>query len=131
MGEFFDQYIVLVQKKIKLYETINPDRNSLDMYLQGLRDELWEVEVEIKDNNLVYLEDELWDILRDYMNLLYILENEGKIRSRKNVFQRSFEKYWERVSDKEKWILRKETKDRQKRKLKKEYDNLYIDKNFI
>ena len=65
------------------------------------------------------------------MNLLYILENEGKIRSRKNVFQRSFEKYWERVSDKEKWILRKETKDRQKRKLKKEYDNLYIDKNFI
>ena len=92
MGEFFDQYIVLVQKKIKLYETINPDRNSLDMYLQGLRDELWEVEVEIKDNNLVYLEDELWDILRDYMNLLYILENEGKIRSRKNVFQRSFEK---------------------------------------
>ena len=122
MGEFFDQYIVLVQKKIKLYETINPDRNSLDMYLQGLRDELWEVEVEIKDNNLVYLEDELWDILRDYMNLLYILEN---------VFQRSFEKYWERVSDKEKWILRKETKDRQKRKLKKEYDNLYIDKNFI
>ena len=40
MGEFFDQYIVLVQKKTKLYETINPDRNSLDMYLQGLRDEL-------------------------------------------------------------------------------------------
>lgn len=125
MDIFFDQYRSCIERKYKVYERINPNWNSITMYLDGLRSEVQEVEQEIKDNNLVYLEDELWDILRDYMNLLHILEKQEKIRSRRDVFKRSFDKYSERIDDKEKWILRKDTKEKQKKRLINEHQKIY------
>ena len=39
-------------------------------YLKWLYDELDEAKAEIKKDNSVYLEDELWDVFWDYISLL-------------------------------------------------------------
>ncbi len=66
-------------------------------YFQGLKDEVEEVQTEIKENNTIHLEDELGDILRDYFNLLETLADEGKITSLENVLSRAEQKYTERI----------------------------------
>ncbi len=66
-------------------------------YFQALQDEVKEVQPEIKENNSIHLEDELGDILRDYLNLVESLVAEGKITSLEKVLSRAEQKYTERV----------------------------------
>ncbi len=66
-------------------------------YIKGMEDEVQEWFDEIRENNSVYLEDELWDIFWVYVCLLQSLEKEWYIESVENVFKRCDKKFWERI----------------------------------
>ena len=125
MTKFIEDYMNIIQQKYNIWEKTRPEWNNAEMYLKWLIDEIKEVWDEIKDKNTIYLEDELWDILWDYLNVLFYLEKEWKITSWKKVFERSFDKYTERVSDQWKWILWKQTKEKQKARLQEEHKTTY------
>ena len=97
-----------------------------ETYFQALLNEAQEVKDEIKENNSVYLEDELWDVFRNFVCLAYALENEWKITSIDKIFDRCYTKlnwrineFWEERGD---WD---EMKQAQKKELKKEHNRLY------
>lgn len=92
-------------------------------YFNAIYDELLEVKAEIKSNQQCFLEDELGDVLWDYMCLLNHLEHEDKITI-ENVFKRAVSKYRERINglnDGENWD---DIKKRQKAALLKEQKSL-------
>lgn len=96
-------------------------------YLSGLKDEVEEVAVEIKDNNTVYLEDELSDIAWDYACVLASLEQKGLIKSAQAVLEHGLEKYSQRApafleTTEEHWESIKKT---QKENLKKRHEEIY------
>ncbi|MDD2907663.1 MAG: MazG nucleotide pyrophosphohydrolase domain-containing protein [Candidatus Gracilibacteria bacterium] len=109
----------LIEKQISFYK-------GNKTYLDGIREELLEVEQEIKENNSVYLEDELGDVFWDYLCFIHALENEGKISSVEKVFERCYKKFGERVgydgNGGDNW---QEVKDAQKKELKLEHNKLY------
>jgi NTP pyrophosphatase (non-canonical NTP hydrolase) len=89
-------------------------------YLDALTDEILEVKTELQLGRKCFLEDELADLLWNIVCLFEHLDLEGKI-DQKQVFQRAFNKYSERVTDRlpdESW---NDIKARQKIKLEKEY----------
>lgn len=88
--------------------------------------EIQEAKAEVKENNSVYLEDELWDIFWDYLCLIETLKNEGKITNLEKVFERCYKKFSERIDEKT-WKNRdwQEVKKLQKEKLKKEHFEKY------
>jgi len=112
-------------------ETKNPWYKWSKTYIEWIDDEWEEVQEEIKENNSVYLEDELWDLFWDYMCLLNSLEKEWKISSVDKVFERSYKKFSERISAVREsipwqgWIWDK-IKQKQKKENKEEHDKLYI-----
>lgn len=122
---FLDMYYWMVKKIRLFWKSDRPEAHSSEFHLQTIYDELAEVKEEMKKDNMIYLEDELSDIMRNYMNLLYLLEDEWKISSWKKVFERSYSKFSERVNDQFNWIRWKETKVRQKRNLKAEHSSYY------
>lgn len=96
-------------------------------YLNGLKDEVEEVSVEIKENNAVYLEDELSDIAWDYACVLASLESKGLIESAEAVLLHGLQKYSERApafleASEEHWDAVKKI---QKEELKKRHEALY------
>lgn len=86
--------------------------------------ELEEVKVEIKQNNKVYLEDELADVFWCYIRLLYSLDQDKYIDIEK-VFERAEEKFWERTEAVENDITWDEIKKIQKEKRESEHNTLY------
>lgn len=88
-------------------------------YFNAIYDELLEVKAEINNNRQCFLEDELGDILWDYMCLLQHLENENKINF-DNVFHRAVEKYSERIHGINRGEEWDDIKIRQKEKITKE-----------
>ncbi|MDD3145418.1 MAG: MazG nucleotide pyrophosphohydrolase domain-containing protein [Candidatus Gracilibacteria bacterium] len=117
----------LSEKRIKyLIEKQIPFYKGNKTYLDGIRDELYEVEDEIKEKNSVYLEDELGDVFWNYLCLLHSLENEGKITNAEKVFERCYKKFGERVGyDGDGGHNWQEVKDKQKQELKLEHNKLY------
>lgn len=101
------------------------------VYFDALREEIYEVEEEIKENNSVYLEDELWDILWTSLNLIEWLKEEWKIWWLENVLKRAEKKYSERIDTikKSNWKSKdywwKDMKIKQKQELKKEHEEKY------
>jgi len=73
-----------------------------ETYIDWIDDEWQEAKDEIKPNNSVYLEDELWDVFWNYMCLLNSLEQEWFISSQEKVFERCYKKFSERI-----WAVRK------------------------
>ena len=97
--------------------------NGSSTYFNEIKLELDEVAEEIQSGRQCYLEDELGDVLWDYLNFLVCLENEGKA-SLSKVFERSLNKYKERVdgiSQGESWS---DIKQRQKKRLAEEQSSL-------
>ena len=88
-------------------------------YFQELKEEIEEVGEELKDDRWCYLEDELGDVLWDYLNLLYNLEVEDKI-SVGRVFKRATDKYDQRISAITNGISWASIKEKQKMALKRE-----------
>jgi len=66
-------------------------------YWEYLEKEIQEAKNEINTNK-VYLEDELWDVLWDYLCLLNSLKKEWKIDSIEKVLQRALTKYSWRIN---------------------------------
>lgn len=93
-------------------------------YIKWINDELKEAIKEIKENNSVYLEDELWDVFWGYICLVHSLEQEWLI-NKENVFERCYKKFKERLSWSwdSPWNWEK-VKNKQKLELKKEQRNL-------
>ena len=98
----------VVKKKAQIDQT-NSWSNGFSTYLNEIKKELAEVEEEIHSDRICYLEDELGDVLWDYLNLLLCLENEKGINV-VNVFERALSKYDERISNIEAGIMWAETK---------------------
>ncbi len=95
-------------------------------FLEYLKWEIDEVIDEIKDNNSVYLEDELWDVFWVYLWLLHSLENEWKITGVDKVLERCYDKFTQRVWVNWEWGKNwNEIKVIQKEKLKQEHNKLY------
>ncbi len=121
--------IELVKEKYKIDKKGTWSKWSIS-YFEWIKDETEEVFEEMRENNSVYLEDELGDILFAYLSLLENLEKEWKITSLENVIFRSEKKIWERVGA-IKWIEWSflaswdEVKKRQKEELKMEHEEKY------
>ncbi|MBF9002529.1 MazG nucleotide pyrophosphohydrolase domain-containing protein [Vibrio nitrifigilis] len=95
-----DQLMTIAERKKCL------DHNSdwfqgPDTYLSGLVNEIAEVRQEIESRRTVYLEDELGDVLWDYVNVLVALRDSHGIDVER-VFQRAVNKYEQRISGIEK-----------------------------
>ena len=95
-----------------------------EFYLDAIMDEVEEVRPHLKDNNSVYLEDELWDVLWDYINLIFLLEKEWRIDA-SSVFKKMLEKYEERVHALENNVSWSEVKKTQKEELLKDHNKKY------
>lgn len=90
-----------------------------DTYLQAMIDEVQEVRAEIITNRQCFIEDELGDLLWNFVCVLQHLELENKINKRK-VYQRVVQKYRDRVTERlpnETW---EDVKKRQKSALLQE-----------
>ncbi len=95
-------------------------------FLNWIKNEIQEVEEEIKPENKVYLEDELGDIFWDYMCMIYSMEQEWLINA-DQIFERAYKKFSERIQENWKWHKwkRGEIKEKQKQELKDEHHRLY------
>ena len=88
-------------------------------YLGEMNNEITEVCAELSSERQCYLEDELGDVLWDYVNALVALEKSHGISVEK-VLQRACRKYEERISGIENGELWKDIKARQQLALEKE-----------
>jgi NTP pyrophosphatase (non-canonical NTP hydrolase) len=89
-------------------------------YFAALHKELQEVAEEIESGSSCRLEDELGDVLWDYLNLLLGLQTEGRIDAA-HVVRRAMDKYEERIEairSGEGWAR---VKERQRRRLADEH----------
>ena len=133
MDTFIEQYIALIQQKQERQKNIS----GLSLWepkhrLQGLLNEVQEVDEELKLQNQIYLEDELWDIFWNYMNFLTLLETQWYISDTQTILQKSYDKFHERTSavidktDKSSSDLaRDEVKKIQKERLEDQHNKLY------
>ncbi|EPP2131757.1 MazG nucleotide pyrophosphohydrolase domain-containing protein [Vibrio alginolyticus] len=90
-----------------------------DTYLQAMIEEVGEVRAEVASNKQCFLEDELGDLLWNFVCVLQHLELERKIDKQK-VYQRAVQKYKERVTERKLGESWDDVKKRQKFELQKE-----------
>lgn len=102
-------------------------KESTLRYLDGLEDEVEEVRVEVKENNEVFLVDELSDIAWDYAMVLSVLENRGLIENAEEVLTHGYKKYTQRLPsiDKSTVDVWDKIKVQQKRELKERHSIKY------
>ncbi len=125
MKHFF-KLLELSESRVKFFVK-NKDNwySGSDGLWEELKKELKEAENEYREGNSVCLEDELGDVLWDYLGLLNSLVEEWKIKSVKRVLERAYNKFSERIDvttwrDKGDWD---KVKEKQKQTLKQECDN--------
>ena len=96
MKDSFKKLLTLSDRNIK--ENPFSTRKNLPLsYMKEIVGEIEEVKNEYKNNNSIYLEDELGDVLWDYLMVLQSLKKDGYIDSIDKVFDRAVEKYSERM----------------------------------
>lgn len=117
-----NKVITLVHEKAVIDASENWCKGS-STYFDGIKEEIDEVQKELKKNRKVYLEDELGDVLWDYLNLLKNLDKENRIEFEK-VFERCHKKYSERLTGRKNGELWNDVKKRQKIELIHEQDKL-------
>ncbi|WP_255960063.1 MazG nucleotide pyrophosphohydrolase domain-containing protein [Vibrio campbellii] len=118
MGHFSSLFDI-ARRKAK-YDNTNTWYKGSETYFDALYQELEEVGEEITQTRLCYLEDELGDVLWNYLNLLMALEKEQGIDPT-SVLSRAVNKYQQRVATIENNGSWAEVKAEQKRKLQQEY----------
>ena len=125
MLENMEKIINLSKERIKYLEKrTEPWYKWYETYISGIKNELQEVEDELKGNNTVFLETELWDIFWAYICLLHSLEENWYINNKENIFERCYKKFSERLSWIEKWLTWDDIKKIQKKELEIEHDNI-------
>ncbi|MGB0943425.1 MAG: MazG nucleotide pyrophosphohydrolase domain-containing protein [Marinomonas sp.] len=114
----FEKLIKIVKRKSALDQG-NTWSNGSSTYLEEIKKEVDEVIEEMPKQRDCYLEDELADVLWDYLNVLQAIEQERGI-SIDSVLARACHKYEERISGLESGKTWAETKQNQKLVLAKE-----------
>ncbi|MCU4676141.1 hypothetical protein N7931_10920 [Catenovulum sp. 2E275] len=94
-AETFLQLIKLIERKVE-FDKQNPWYQGVETYLSGLQNEVIEVADELKMARRAYLEDELADVLWNYLNLIGQLEKQNQA-SLVNVINRCLVKYQQRL----------------------------------
>ena len=127
----FEKLNHLSEKRIKYFlsRQHNPWYTWSKTYWEYLLKEIQEAKNELNTNKN-YLEDELWDVLWDFLCLLNSLKQEWKITSVEKVIERAWTKFsqrinektgdynwdWDKIKEKQKEILNKEIIDNNPRK---------------
>ncbi len=96
---------------------------SCDTYLQAMIEEVGEVRAEIASGRQCFLEDELGDLLWNFVCVLEHLNIEDKIDKQK-VYERAVQKYKERVTGREPGESWESVKKRQKLELCRELEKV-------
>jgi len=96
MKDYFEKLMALSDLKLKRDLKGTWSKGS-STYFEALFDELDEVKEELNSDKQCYLEDELGDVLWDYLCLLKHLENEKRIDI-STLLQRTNKKYARRVT---------------------------------
>ena len=98
-----------------------------ETYFDAVTQEVAETKTEDKQNNTVYLEDELWDVFWTALMLAQSLKAEWKISSIDAVLERAYNKFSERIGRDWAWGEGNwdEIKAGQKLKRKQEHENKY------
>jgi NTP pyrophosphatase (non-canonical NTP hydrolase) len=117
--ESIQKLLAVVDRKYR-YDQKGTWSNGATTYLTALKEEVKEVEEELKQNRTCFIEDELGDILWDYLSALKCLEHEKGIDV-SNVLKRALNKYDERITGIENGTPWNKIKDKQKAELKEEY----------
>lgn len=94
--EAFETLLSIAKRKAKFDET-SEWSNGAETYIHEIKNEVDEVIEELHKGRICYLEDELGDVLWDYVNALIALEQEKGIRV-EAVLNRACRKYEQRVS---------------------------------
>lgn len=110
-----NKLIEIGKRKITIDKTNDWSQGS-KTYLNEIIKEVNEVQYELDNNRNCHLEDELGDVLWDYINALLNLEIERGIELN-SIIDRACNKYEERVSALENGISWNEIKQQQKNKL--------------
>jgi NTP pyrophosphatase (non-canonical NTP hydrolase) len=95
-GNEFEQLFAIAKRKNRVDQTSSWSQGS-ETYFKEIFSELDEVKAELESGNTSLLEEELGDVLWDYLNLLIHLDSEQKI-SINRVLLRCIEKFDERVT---------------------------------
>lgn len=111
----FQKLMQIVKRKAALDQG-NAWSNGSSTYLEEIKKEVDEVIEEIPLNRDAYLEDELADVLWDYLNVLQAIEQERGIKA-EAVLRRACDKYEERIAGLEVGKSWSEIKQVQKTKL--------------
>ncbi len=115
----FDTLIEIARRKAA-FDLGHNWSNGSETYLTAIKSEVDEVIEEIPNSRLCYLEDELADVLWNYLNALAALEKEADI-DLSSVLARACNKYEERMSGIESGEKWSDIKQQQKQKLADEY----------
>ena len=116
----FNQLLEIAKRKTQ-FDKGNSWSNGANTYLADIKEEVDEVLEELPKSRQCYLEDELGDILWDYLNVLTSLEKEQGIDAQA-VLARACQKYEERVSGIESGKAWSDIKEKQKKALANEHD---------
>ncbi|WP_045464924.1 MazG nucleotide pyrophosphohydrolase domain-containing protein [Vibrio hyugaensis] len=123
----FKALFEVAQRKAE-YDKNNTWYQGSNTYFEALYQELEEVSEEKAKGRVCYLEDELGDVLWNYLNLLIALEKEEGINA-KSVLNRAVEKYQARVTAIENGGSWADVKAEQKSKMKNEFEVKQSNKN--
>ncbi|HFQ5197126.1 TPA: MazG nucleotide pyrophosphohydrolase domain-containing protein [Vibrio vulnificus] len=115
----FEQLLEVVLRKAK-YDQSNSWYLGPHTYLNELKKEVDEVFDEIPRERTCYLEDELADVLWDYLNAIVALEKESEIRL-DSILHRAYVKYSQCVAAIESGTDWADIKEAQKQALEQEY----------
>jgi len=125
MFDILKKLFSLSHKRIEDLE--NDDKGwykGYETFLNWIKEEIEEMQVELKENNTVYLEDELGDVLWCYLCLTHSLHKKAYISDPKKIFERAYKKYDERLEavwwgkSEQPWF---EIKKKQKKELEDEH----------
>ena len=111
----FDDLLAIAKRKLN-FDQNNSFSNGSTTYLAEMKKEIDEVLEEIPKSRNCYLEEEIGDVLWDYLNVLAAMEKETGINPQA-VLARACKKYDERVSGIEVGEFWENIKERQKLRL--------------
>ncbi|WP_223159436.1 MazG nucleotide pyrophosphohydrolase domain-containing protein [Vibrio sp. Y2-5] len=121
---YFEQLLSIARRK-SVIDTTSDWFNGSQTYLNEMRTELDEVLEEIPLNRRCYLEQELGDLLWDYLNLILALESEAGLQL-ESVLERACIKFEQRVNGLENGFSWSDIKARQKISLADEQQKLEL-----